>query len=64
MRPLVFADEAAEDGPALDPLLGEAGDGVAGPRRAEFAAAVGSLPVAVPGIPGEDLYRSNMSLGA
>jgi hypothetical protein len=28
-----FADEAAQDGPSLDPLLGEVGDGVAGPWR-------------------------------
>ncbi len=40
---LVFVDEATENGAALDPLLGEVGDGVIGPRRAEFAAAVGSL---------------------
>jgi len=50
----VLVEEAAEDGPALDPLLGEVGDGVVGPGRAEFAAAVGSLSVVVPGIPGED----------
>jgi hypothetical protein len=51
---LIFVEEAAEDGPALDPLLGEVGDGVIGPGRAEFAAAVGSLSVVVPGITGED----------
>ena len=27
---LIFVEEAAEDGPALDPLLGEVGDGVVG----------------------------------
>jgi hypothetical protein len=30
----VFVDEAAEDGPALDPFLGEVSDGVVGPGRA------------------------------
>jgi hypothetical protein len=44
---LVFVDEAAEDGPALDPLLGEVGDGVFGPGRAELAAAMGSSSVVV-----------------
>ena len=29
--PLVFADKAAQDGPALDPLLGEVGGGVVWP---------------------------------
>jgi hypothetical protein len=29
-RSLVFVDEAAKDGPAFDPLLGEISDGVAG----------------------------------
>jgi hypothetical protein len=29
--PVVLADEAAEDGSALDPLLGEISDGVVGP---------------------------------
>jgi hypothetical protein len=28
---LIFVEEAAEDGPALEPLLGEVGDGVVGP---------------------------------
>jgi hypothetical protein len=37
---LVFV-HAAENGQALDPLLGEVGDGVVGPGRAECAAAVG-----------------------
>src|SRR6266542_1935225 len=31
--PLVFAEKAAEDGPALDPLLGEVSGGVVGPGR-------------------------------
>jgi hypothetical protein len=39
---LVFVDEAAEDGPALDPFMGEAGDRVVGPGRAELKAAIGS----------------------
>jgi hypothetical protein len=39
---LVFADEAAEDGPALDPFMGEAADGVVGPGRAELKAAMRS----------------------
>jgi len=51
---VVFVEEAAEDGSALDPLLGKVGGEVAGPGRAEFAAAVGPLSVVVPGIPGED----------
>jgi hypothetical protein len=41
---LVFVDEAAEDWAALDPLLGEVGDGFVGPER---AAAMG-LSVVVP----------------
>src|SRR5689334_19334714 len=36
--PLIFADEAAEDGPALDPRLGEVGDRVVGPGRTELTA--------------------------
>ena len=39
---LVFVDEAAEDGPAPDPFMGEAGAGVVGPGRAELKAAMGS----------------------
>ena len=42
---LVLVDEAAEDLSALDPLLGEVGDGVVGPGRAELAAAMGSSSV-------------------
>ena len=45
MRPAVFADEAAEDGPALDPLPGEISHGVVGPGRAELAAAMGRRPL-------------------
>jgi hypothetical protein len=43
--PLVFVDEATEEGPALDPLLGEVGGRVVGPRWAELEAAMGSLSV-------------------
>jgi hypothetical protein len=39
---LIFVEE---DGPALDLLPGEVGDGVAGRGRAEFAAAWGSCPL-------------------
>ncbi len=53
-RPAVFAEEAAEDGPALDPLPGEAGDRVIGPGRAEFPAAMGSSPVVVRRVRGQD----------
>ena len=38
-------DEAAKDGPALDPRLEEVCGRVIGPGRAELAAAVGSPPV-------------------
>ena len=51
---LVFADETAENGLALDPLPGKVADRVVGLRRAECVAAVGSPSVAVPGIPGQD----------
>ena len=43
--PLVLVDEAAEDRPTLEPLLGEVGDRVVGPGRAELPAAVGAPPV-------------------
>jgi hypothetical protein len=52
--PLVFVDEATEDGPALDPLLGEVGDGVVWPGRAELAAAMGSSSVVMGLILGQD----------
>jgi len=42
--PLVPIDEAAEDGSALDPLLGGVRDGVVG---AELAASMGPPPVVV-----------------
>ena len=51
---LVFVEETAEDGPTFDPLLGKVGDGVVGPGRAEFAAALGALSVVAAGISGED----------
>jgi hypothetical protein len=41
---LVFVDEAAEEGSALDPLLGEVG---VGPGRAVLAAAMGAASVVV-----------------
>jgi len=44
---LVFVEEPAEGGPALDRLLGEAGDGEVRPGRAELAAAMGSPSVVV-----------------
>ncbi len=49
--------KAAEDGPALDPLLSEVCDGVVGPGRAglaELAASVRSSSVAVPGVLSQD----------
>jgi hypothetical protein len=48
--PLVFAEEAAKDGPASDLLLGQVGHGVVGRGRAESAAAVGPSSVVVPGV--------------
>ena len=44
---LVFADEAAEDGSALDSLLGEVSGRVVWPRRVELAAAMGTTSVVV-----------------
>jgi hypothetical protein len=41
-RPLVFIDEAAKDGPALDLLLDEVSGRVVGPGRPEATAAVGA----------------------
>jgi len=51
-RPLVFVEEAAEHGPALNPLLGEIGYGVVGPGWLEAECAVRSSPVVEPGILG------------
>jgi len=52
--PLVFVDEAAEDGSAPYPLFGEVGGGMVGPGRAELAAAVGSSSVVVGLVLGQD----------
>ena len=51
---LVFVDEAAENGPALDPLPGEVGDGVVRTRRVQLAAAVGPASVVVGLVLGQD----------
>jgi len=51
--PLVLVDEAAEDRPTLEPLLGEVGDRVVGPGRAELPAAVGAgVPLVADQVPG------------
>jgi len=47
---LVFVEEAAEHGPALDSFLGEVGGGVVGLGWLELECAVRSSPVVVPGI--------------
>ena len=49
--PLVFVDEAAEDGTALDLLLGEVRDRVVRTGRVEMAAAVGAASVVVGFVP-------------
>ena len=46
-RPLILVDEAAEDGPTVDPHLGEVGDRVIGPGRVELEAAMGPPSVVV-----------------
>jgi hypothetical protein len=51
---LVFADEAAEDGPALDPLSGQVGGRVVWLGRAELAAAMRAAPVVVGLVLGQD----------
>ena len=51
---LVLVDEAAEDGPALDPLLGEVGDRVVGPGRPALPAAMGAPPVVMSRVVGQD----------
>jgi len=43
----IFAEEAAEDGPTLYPLLGEVSGRMIGPGWAELAAAMGPPPVVV-----------------
>ncbi len=57
---MVFADQAAEDRPALDP--GGHVDGAAGlaQRRFLLPALVGPVAVIVPGVPGQD--RAEMPL--
>jgi hypothetical protein len=52
--PFVLVDETAEDGPTLDPLLGEVRDRVIGPRRAELAAAMRSPSVVMALVLGQD----------
>jgi len=59
--PLVFAEEAAEDGPALDPLLGKVNGRVVGPGWVELAAAMGASAVVVGLVLGQD--RPQMPLG-
>ena len=51
---LVLVDEAAEDRPALDPLLGEVGGRMIGPGWAELPAAMGPPPVVVGRVLGQD----------
>jgi hypothetical protein len=51
---LVFADAAAKDGPALDPLLRRVRDRVIGSRRAELAAAMGTASVVMGLVLGQD----------
>jgi hypothetical protein len=51
---LVLVDEAAEDGPALDLLLGEVSDRVVGSGRPELAAAMGAASVVVGRVVGQD----------
>jgi hypothetical protein len=45
--PLILVEEAAEDGSALDPHLGEVSDRVIGYGRVELAAAMRSSAVVV-----------------
>src|ERR1017187_5133229 len=51
---LVFADEAAKDGPTFDPLMGEVNGRVVWPGRAELAAAMGTTSVVVGLVLGQD----------
>jgi hypothetical protein len=51
---LIFADQAAKDGPTLDSLLGRVRDRMIGPGRAELAAAVGAPPVVMGLVLGQD----------
>jgi len=50
----IFVDEAAEDGPALDPLGGEVGEWVVGPERPELAASMRAPAVVMGRVPGQD----------
>jgi hypothetical protein len=52
--PLVLVDQATEDWPTLDPLLGKVDDRVVGPGRAELAAAMGTPTVVLALVPGQD----------
>ena len=45
--PLILVEEAAEDGPTLDPHLGEVSDRVTGYGRVELVAAMRSSAVVV-----------------
>jgi hypothetical protein len=60
MRFAHIRDEAAEDAPTLDPLLGQVGDGVVGLGRLHLKGAMGSPSVVVSLVPGQD--RPQMSL--
>jgi len=51
---LVFVDKAAKDGPTLDSLVGEVGGRVVGPGRVELAAAMGTAPVVMGLVLGQD----------
>lgn len=57
---LVFVDEACEDGPAFDPLLGEVGESVVGSGSVKLAAAMRPSCVVVGFVLGRDC--SQMSL--
>jgi hypothetical protein len=51
---LVFADEAAKDGPTREPRLRKVRDRVIGPGRAELAAAMGTTSVVMGLVLGQD----------
>jgi hypothetical protein len=53
--PFILVEEAAEDGSALDPYLGEVSDTVIRHRRAESPAAMRAAAVVVGLVLGEDL---------
>jgi hypothetical protein len=54
---LVFVDKASEDRSALDPLVGEVGDGMVGSWRAQLLSAVRPLPVVVVAYPSSTVRR-------